>query len=414
MNCGILSSGTELTTGQTVDTNSAWIGGELTRAGAIVLEHRTVGDDMASFVRAIQQMHAVCDVIVITGGLGPTTDDLTREAIGEAFGRPLQLDPAALQDVEAYFERMQRPMPDSNRKQALIPEGAAMVRNPRGTAPGVHLEVDGKHIFALPGVPSEMKVMFDAVSDLVGHRNAGSHAVLRYLRCFGMPEARVSDELGALMDRDRNPLVGTTASRWVITVRILARAQSEDAAEVIAQNEEAEVRSRLGDIVFGTGDATLELAVGDALAARGLQIATAESCTGGLIAKRLTDIPGSSGWFTEGFVTYANEAKQARLQVDPGLIEAHGAVSAEVAEAMAAGASARAGTAYAVSTTGVAGPGGGTATKPVGLVFIGLKTPDGVTSRRFTWGDHFSRGEIRDAACKTALNMVRLHLLTCG
>lgn len=414
MRSGIISSGTELTTGQTVDTNSSWIAARLTQLGASPLEHRTVGDDEPSFIQAIREMWSRLDLIVITGGLGPTTDDLTREAIGEALGRPLRLDEGALAEVEAYFGRMKRLMPDSNRKQAMIPEGAEHVTNPRGTAPGVHVTDGSRHLFALPGVPSEMKVMFPAVEHVLRSRAPDAGSALRYLRCFGMPEAKVSDALGELMDRNRNPLVGTTASRWVITVRILAQGRTAEEAVQLAEADAGLVRERLGDVVFGEGNATLEESVAVALSASQATLATAESCTGGLMAKRLTDIPGSSRWFREGFVTYANEAKTARLGVSEALLAEHGAVSAPVAEAMAAGAARQAGTDYAISTTGVAGPSGGTPAKPVGLVFIGLSSPDGVMSRRFTWGDHFSRDEIRDAACKTALNMLRMRLSSRG
>lgn len=416
MNVVIVSIGTELVAGQSVDTNAAWLSARLTRLGVRVLEHITVGDDLAAIGGAIARALNAAEVVVVTGGLGPTPDDLTREALAAAIGRPLAQNAEALEQIRGLFERWQRPMTDSNKVQAMIPAGCDVIPNDRGTAPGIRYDGEGSRLFALPGVPVEMQAMFEAgVAPVLADQTAGEGMREGRVLCFGTSEARIGELLGDLMRRDRDPLVGTTASHGVIGVRVAARGDDQSDAETLLAADLAQIRRRLGPAVFGEEDDTLESVVARLLRKCGRTVATAESCTGGLLAKRLTDITGSSTYFLRGYVTYSNQAKCDLLRVPPELIAAHGAVSEAVARAMASGCRTAAGADYAVSITGIAGPGGGSPPeKPVGLVYLGLAQGPEVEVKRQLLGDHLGRAETRDRACSVALNMLRLRLLEEG
>lgn len=412
MHTVIISIGSELLTGQCLDTNSQWISSQLVAAGLHPTRHVTVGDDLAAITGEFAAAFREAALVVITGGLGPTADDLTREAIAAALGVSLDVSPVGLQQIEAFLARLGRGMTDANRTQALVPVGCDVLHNRWGTAPGLSGRTPGGRFFALPGVPAEMKAMFEAyVLPDARAVAGGSVTLVDRLCCFGMAEAALGEAIKDLMRRGRNPAVGTTASGAIISVRVVARAASEADARLLLEADLAEVRGRLGDAVFGRGDATLQQVAGEALLARRLTVATAESCTGGMLAKRLTDVPGSSGYLVEGFVTYSNAAKQARLGVTAEMLDRCGAVSEEVAAAMATGCRSAAGSDLAVAVTGIAGPAGGAPGKPVGLVFIALADGLHVEVRRFTFGEHLSRGEIRDRTCKAALNLLRLRLL---
>lgn len=411
MNAVILSVGTELVSGQTLDTNAAWLAAELTRAGLDVVRHVTVGDELDRLTVSIRHALAAADVVILTGGLGPTADDLTRQALADALDLPLEKNADALARIVAFFERWQRPMADSNRLQALMPRGCRVIPNPRGTAPGIWFRQADKQLFALPGVPGEMKAMFaESVAPAIVVPG-GAAVLVGRLNTFGMSEAKLGEAIADLMLRDRHPLVGTTASQAIISVRIIARAPSEVEARSLLDADKDEVRRRLGTAVFGEEDDTLQAAAARLLLERRLTIATAESCTGGLLANRLTDMPGSSAYFQRGYVTYSNESKTELLDVPSTLLESQGAVSAEVAEAMAVGCRAAAATDLALAITGIAGPGGGTADKPVGLVYLALADAYSVQTRKLLLGTHLTREEIRDRACKSALNLLRLHLI---
>lgn len=413
MDAVIISIGTELVTGQTVDSNSAWLSSRLTPLGVRVIEHSTVGDDLEGAVAAIRRGLQRADVIIMTGGLGPTPDDLTREAISAAISAPLELDTEALAQIQGLFARWQRPMPDSNRRQALIPRGCVAVPNARGSAPGIAFRDDDKWLFALPGVPSEMRAMFDAA---VGPElQASPHETRtrsKRLQCFGISEAGLGEKLDDLMARDRNPQVGTTAAGAILSVAILGSGRGADDAQRLVDADAAEIRGRLGHFVFGEDDDSLHSVVVRELLGAGRTVATAESCTGGLLAKRLTDIPGSSACFLRGYVTYSNEAKIELLGVPEGLVVSEGAVSEPVARAMAAGCREASAADFALAITGIAGPAGGSPPeKPVGLVFVALADTAGVDVQRYRIGDHYSREEIRDRSCKYALNLLRLRIL---
>ncbi|UCF33948.1 MAG: competence/damage-inducible protein A [Phycisphaerales bacterium] len=412
MNACIISVGTELVTGQCLETNAAWLSEQLASVGVQVIEHVTVGDQLQHLATTIRQCIDRFDLVVATGGLGPTRDDLTREALAQAIGRPLAENQEALRQIEAYFQRLQRPFIDANRLQALVPKGCSIIPNRRGTAPGLSCQSRDCLLFILPGVPAEMKAMAEeSVLPQLGVRPGGQAIRIANVLCYGMSEARIGELLEDLMASGRNPSVGTTAKDAIITIRMVARAADPPGAQRLLDADVAEVRSRLGKVVFGRGDGTLQAAVAELLVEKRLTVGTAESCTGGLVAKRLTDIPGSSAYFLQGFVTYSNQAKTDRLGVPAEMIEREGAVSEAVAHAMAEGCRKVTGADVAISVTGIAGPSGGTAEKPVGLVYIGLADDRGITVKRFLFGEQLLRREIRDRTAKTALNFLRIHLL---
>ncbi|MBN2447995.1 MAG: competence/damage-inducible protein A [Phycisphaerae bacterium] len=408
----IISIGTELTLGQTVDTNGAWLAQRLAALGIQTDRHVAVADDLAATADVALAAAGAAEVVLITGGLGPTDDDLTRAALARAAGVELVFDETSLAHIRGFFAARGREMLERNRTQAMLPRGAKAILNTCGTAPGVELRLRGCPCYVMPGVPFEMRAMFERdIEPVLRVAAAGRALRQRRLHLFGMPESEVGDVLADLMVRGRNPEVGTTATLGIIGVRINAAGDSAAEADVLLDETEREVRQRIGTPVFGRDEDTLAGVVGRMLVGRGATVSTAESCTGGLIAKELTDVAGSSAYFLGGAVTYSNAAKTAVLGVDEELIAAHGAVSEPVAAAMASGARARFGSDYAVSTTGIAGPGGGTAQKPVGLVYIGLATPTDtvVLERRF--GGSVPREAIREWAARTALNRLRTWLL---
>lgn len=413
MQAQVISIGTELTTGQALDTNSAWLSDRLVSLGVSVTRHLTLADDQPEIAAAVANACKCADLVLITGGLGPTPDDMTRAALAEAAGVPVIRDEASVAMVAGFFARLERPMAESNLVQAMIPETATVLDNPHGTAPGVRIAIGSATVFAMPGVPREMKPMFEnhAVAWIMSRADRQAIAV-RAIRTFGAGESNLAEQLGELLKPSRNPAVGTTASEGVISVRIVATADTQAAADLAADRDAAIVRKSLGSLVYGEGDDTLAGVVGAMLAARGETVSTAESCTGGLLGATITEVPGSSAYYVGGFVTYSNEQKIAAVGVDAERIAAHGAVSGPVAEAMAAGCRKKTGSDYALSITGVAGPTGGTNEKPVGLVYIGLADCDGAQHRRVMYSDRMSRTAIRDRSTKYALNWLRLRLMS--
>ena len=412
MNARIISIGAELTLGQTVDTNAAWLAAQLATLGIDCTQHVTIADELEPIRDAIVTASRESDLVLITGGLGPTADDLTRDAMAAALGCELQFHARSFKQITSYFNQRKRRMHESNRAQAMIPESAEPLPNTCGTAPGITARLNNAVIYCLPGVPFEMKAMFDR--DVLPRLVAvGGRKVIsqRVLRTFGMSESELGAKLSDLMRRGRNPQVGTSAGDLVISVRIQAHARSAVEANRLLNADAKLVRERLGKVVFGEGDETLAHAVARLLIERGLTISTAESCTGGLLAKRLTDVPGSSAYMVQGFVTYANEAKRDLLDVPMDLIETHGAVSPQVAEAMAANCRRLSATDYALSTTGIAGPTGDTPTKPIGLVYVALATPDETIVKTLHLGETLTRTQVRDRTAKIALNLLRLQLI---
>ena len=414
----ILSVGDELVLGQTVDTNSAWMSRELASAGYAVAAHQTVADDQSAIEAAIRYWsdgrsldNTGCDALIVSGGIGPTEDDLTRQALGAVLGQPLELNADWMERLHSFWTKRGRPMPAINEIQARIPAGATMLDNPVGTAAGIGARIGKCQLFSLPGVPKEMKAMFALhVMPFIRQSSGGAAIVSRTLHTFGFGESAVAEMLGDLMRRDRNPSVGTTVANGIVSLRVNSRFDTVAKASEEMERASDACRQKLGHLIFGQDEQSLQQVVGQLLRDRpGKTVATAESCTGGLLAKQLTDVAGSSAYFQEGFITYSNEAKTRQLGVPLPLIAQHGAVSEPVATAMAQGARTRAGSDFALSITGIAGPDGGTPDKPVGTVWIALSTAQTTIARRFNLpGD---REWVRDRAAKSALTMLRYELI---
>jgi nicotinamide-nucleotide amidase len=408
----IIACGTELTLGHNVDTNSAWLAQRLAGLGIEAQRIVVVPDSAGALETVLREAAARCDLILLTGGLGPTADDLTRAALAKVAGVPLDTDAASLERIQAFFAERGRTMSPANQVQAMIPRGARTLTNTCGTAPGVAIDLHGTLCFAMPGVPFEMQSMFEreVLPELAG-RGGGQVLVSRSLHCFGRGESDIGHEIRDLMAPGGNPLVGTRAGLGLITLRIDARAADPTAAEAMLDEMETELRRRLGVLIFGRGNETLASVVGELLAAAGQTLSVAESCTGGLVGKLLTEVPGSSRYFLGGVISYADQVKTHLLGVSAELLRSVGAVSAEVAQAMASGVAGALGSDWAISITGIAGPSGGSPRKPVGLVFIGLKTPVGGQVKELQFGESMPREVIRERAAHSALNLLRLALL---
>ena len=403
MKAAILSIGDELMLGQTQDTNARWLAGRLADRGVPCVQFRVVPDDLAAQAAALRELAAAAQVVIVTGGLGPTDDDLTREALRVAMGdaNPLVLDAPSLEALDRWFTHRGRSMPDINRRQAMRPSGAECLRNDFGTAPGLRGTVGGSTIVCLPGPPREMEPMFDQFVLPLLPKQAMTTGVVH---AFGQGESFLAERLGDRMHRERNPLVGTTASGSVVSARVRGRDAAAEPAAM--QAELAAIEALWKPFAFGRGTTTLAGALGAALRERGLTMALAESCTGGLAGSLVTAESGSSAWFLGGLMTYANEAKRDLCGVPEALIAEHGAVSAPVAAALARGVRERLRADWAASITGVAGPNGGSDAKPVGTVYIGVSGPGFESVRRFKYPGE--RAIVRDRAAKTALVLLRL------
>ncbi|HON92935.1 MAG TPA: competence/damage-inducible protein A [Sedimentisphaerales bacterium] len=432
----IISIGNELLSGKTVDTNAAYIEAQLRTAGIPVVGVYCVGDEEPAIRRRLAQAGEESDILILTGGLGPTDDDLTRQAIAGFLGVELVLRDDLVAALREFFERRGVEMPARNTIQACIPRGATAIENQKGTAPGIRAKFGGKILFAMPGVPGEMRHMFDTfILPELRRLVVGQAIVVKRLRCFGAGESKIAEMIGDAMERGRNPLVNCTVHEGVVTLEIVATASETDEAEAMAARVEQSLRAAVGHLVYGTDAQTLAEVVGERLAELGRTVAVAESCTGGLLASLITDVAGSSRYFTCGWVTYSNTAKQRELEVSSDMIDRYGAVSEQVAAAMAQGARRRSGADYAIGITGIAGPGGGSDAKPVGLVYIALDSRNGTEVWRYfgnevkpvgsvhvAWDRHdgatglrhvfsWDRSSIRLRAAQTALNLLRLKLV---
>ncbi|MFA5553688.1 MAG: competence/damage-inducible protein A [Phycisphaerae bacterium] len=406
----LISIGNELLSGHTVNKNTSYLGEKILSCGLTVASVHTVSDNISEIVKALNRAAEDADFIICTGGLGPTGDDLTRQGIAAFGGVQLCCDTQSLNDICDYFASINKEMPELNKIQAYIPAGAQAIKNNNGTAAGIRFETSGKLIFALPGVPYEMKIMFErSVMPELKNKAAAQAVILKKLKCFGSGESRVAQILGEMMNRERNPLVNTTVHYGVITIHILASADSNDKAMALVRADEEKISALLGNDIFGKDDENLEEIAGKLLKKNKQTIAIAESCTGGLLAKMLTDIPGSSDYFKAGWVTYSNEAKINELGVSPDIIKQFGAVSEQTAGALASGARIKAESDFGIGITGIAGPGGASKEKPTGLVFIGLSWHNDCIVQQFVFRGE--RSTIRTRAAMNALNMLRLKLM---
>ena len=413
MTAEILCIGTELLLGNITNGNARWIAEQLAALGVPHHRQAVVGDNRERLIGEVRAASERCRVLITTGGLGPTPDDLTTEAIAAAFETPLVEHPQVWVEIQSRLAARGRPCAASNRRQAFLPEGAALLPNPTGTAPGmVWSPRPGFTILTFPGVPSEMRAMWQATAApwLKGAGLAEGVFASRMLHFWGVGESNLAEQMADLLEAT-NPTVAPYAGSGEVKLRITARAASAEVAESLLQPVEAEIRSRTGALCFGTDDDSLASVVLELLRRRGQTLAVAESCTGGGLGAALAAVPGASDVFLGGVIAYANAVKQGVLGVSPQLLEIHGAVSDPVAQAMAQGARGATGADWALAITGVAGPGGGTEQKPVGLVHIALAGPDGCVSEGVRFGSSRGRSWIQTLSAGEALNRLRLALL---
>jgi len=410
MNAEIITIGDELLIGQVINTNQAYIGEQLNTIGVAVSHMTTVGDDMHAILDAFDVAWKRSDIVIVTGGLGPTHDDITKEAVCEFFETDLASDPGVRANVERLLHTRGVSWTAAHEEQTLVPQKASVMPNPVGTAPGMRFEQKGKHMFVLPGVPYETKeIVRQSVLPFLSTRVTGS--VLRHLtlRTTGIPESLLAERIGSLDEILEGARLAFLPSPTGVRLRITVQDRDESTADERIRVVERRIRARVEKYIYGTGDEELEEVLGRILTARKLTLAVAESCTGGLIADRITNVSGSSAYFERGIVAYSNESKVQLLGIARAYIEAHGAVSKEVAEAMAKGIRTLAKTSIGLSTTGIAGPTGGTPEKPVGLVWVGYTDERGTLALRFAFGDQ--RLRVKERASQAALELVRRKVL---
>ncbi len=413
MKAEIISIGDELLIGQVINTNQAFIAEKLNSIGIPVGRMITVGDEEEAILRSFAEAVDSADIVLVTGGLGPTHDDITRTAVCKYFGTDLVVDEESLKRVRGFFERRGIAPKKINEGQALVPRACTVIQNNHGTAPGFLFERDNRFFIAMPGVPFEMQTMVDDfVLPFFAKRASGLVIQHRTLKTTGIGESFLAEQIGDVSTLfgpgDGTTLAflpGPTGTRLRITVR----AESAAAAQAQVEKVEQAIRARAGKYIYASGEEELEQVIGKLLLELHLTLAVAESCTGGLISDRITNVPGSSNYFDRSYITYSNDAKLADLGVPSGLIQQHGAVSRGVAEAMAEGARRKSNTDIGLSTTGIAGPTGGSSDKPVGLVWIGYSDRSGTLALRFTLGDE--RRRIKERAAQAALELLRRKLL---
>jgi nicotinamide-nucleotide amidase len=409
----IISIGDELLIGQTLNSNQAYIAEKLNSVGVFADKMTTVGDVEERILKVFEQALAAHDVVTVTGGLGPTHDDITRACVCKFFRTELVVDQESLQNVRDFFSRRNIIPKKVNEDQALVPQGCTVIRNRRGTAPGYLFEAGGKIFIVMPGVPHEMKGMMEEfVLPMLEKRSAGSVVRHRILRTTGIAESFLAERIGdvhQLFPADSGTTLAFLPNLRGVVLRITVKAPSALEAENRIKSVEEKIRGTVEKHIYAAGDEELEEAVGTVLAERGFTISVAESCTGGLIADRITDISGSSGYFERGVVVYSNESKIHELGVPAELIQQEGAVSRRVAEAMAFGIRTKSNTDIGLATTGIAGPTGGSREKPVGLVWIGYSDKSETCALQFNFGG--DRRIVKERAAQAALELVRRKIL---
>jgi nicotinamide-nucleotide amidase len=409
MNAEILAVGTELLMGQIANTNAQYISARLPDVGIGVYYHSVVGDNPVRLKECLSLALSRSDLVILTGGLGPTQDDLTKETVAEAVNRKLILDQRSLDKMESFFRKLNRPMTQNNVKQAYLPEGSIIIRNSNGTAPGCIIEEGPKTIIMLPGPPSEMKPMFEETVIPYFMEKSEFSLVSKFLRIFGIGESAMESMIMDLIDSQTNPTIAPYAKDGEVTLRLTAKYQKDVETEDIIAPVEAEIRRRLGDTVYSSENKNMEEVAADLLLKSGTTIAIAESCTGGLVSAKLTDIPGISAVFDRGLVTYSNRSKVQNLGVKQETLDSFGAVSEQTAREMAEGVRSHSGVDLGLSITGIAGPDGGTADKPVGLIYVALAHKDGVVCKELRlWGN---RNRIRNVTALHVFDMVRRYFI---
>jgi nicotinamide-nucleotide amidase len=406
MDAEIIAVGSEMLTPQGLDTDSLYLTEKLNNLGIEVRYKTVVGDDPDCLTNAFQAALKRSNLVILTGGLGPTEDDITREVVAEVLGRPLRENPEIRSRIEKRFQRLGRDMPLNNLRQAKVPEGADWLENPNGTAPGIWLEQQGTVVILLPGPPWELEAVFESACLSRLARLSGKALIRsRVYKIVGLPESEVDRRIAPIYTAYRNPTTTILAKLGAIEVHLRARATSEEEAELLLNELGDPIEMALGDHIFSTRGESLEEVVGMYLTMKQQTVSVAESCTGGLLSERLTSVPGSSSFFLGGVVCYSNELKIKLAGVPADLIRQHGAVSKPVAQALSEGVRTRAGASIGIGITGIAGPSGGTPEKPVGLVFIGLADSRGAAVREFRFPGN--RERIRYWASQTALEMIR-------
>lgn len=411
MRCEIITVGTELLLGDTVDTNSVYIAQKLAKVGVDVFFQSKVGDNPERLKEVIEIAQNRSDLMIFTGGLGPTEDDMTKQVLAKTLGVSLYENQDDLNRLKQYLEERDLVMTDNNYKQVLIPEGAKVLENKVGTASGVLLTKEDKTYILLPGPPSEMKYIFEnhILSWLDSLNLSKEHLISENLKFIGISESRLENEIIDLLREQTNPTIAIYVKTSEIHLRLTAKVHNKEEFVDLIRPIKDEILKRVGSYYFGSNDIRLEETIGKLLAAQNLKLATAESCTGGLISQKITQVPGSSEYFLGGVVSYANDVKENVLKVDAGILNTVGAVSEETAIAMARGALDLLGADIAISITGIAGPGGDSEDKPVGLTYIGLVTKDKeLCEKKVFFGD---RDKIRANAANYALNFLRRNLI---
>jgi nicotinamide-nucleotide amidase len=401
MVCEIICVGTELLLGSVVNTNAAFISEKLSTMGFSLFRQTVVGDNAQRIKDALKSAFKSADWVIMSGGLGPTQDDLTKEAACEFFGQEMVLHDRSLERIKSYFK--DKPLSKFNEKQAMFPPNAVVLDNDNGTAPGAILEKEGKRIVLLPGPPNELRPMFEKVLAYLSKFQEGVF-FSKELKLFGIGESTLVEIIEDMIEKQTNPTIAPYAGDAEVKLRITASADSIETAKELILPVERQIRNKIGDYIYGTDNDTLEKVAVQKLIENNLTLSTAESCTGGLFSSTIVDVSGASKTFMGGFITYSNEEKINRLGVDSESLKKYGAASSQTAKAMAKGVCKLVGTNIGISTTGIAGPTGGTEEKPVGTVFIGLCYNGEVISKRFLFRGN--RGKIRIRTVKMALKML--------
>ena len=409
MKTEIITVGTEILLGDILNTNTHYLSNELANMGIDVYYQITVGDNEQRLLSQLKESFKRSDLVILTGGLGPTEDDITKEVCAKYFNMEMEFHEQSWDKIIEIHNKMNRKPTENNRKQAYFPKGSLILPNKYGTAPGCIMEKDKKTIIVMPGPPKEMKAMFDNYVKLFLLKDNKNILKSKVLRIIGMGESKIENDLLDLIDKQINPTIATYAKDGECTVRITAKGKNEKEVESLIEPISNEIKSRLKEKVYGEDDTTIEDEVAKILVDNNLTIAVAESCTGGMVAADLINYPGISSVFMEGCVTYSNEAKMMTLNVKKETLNTVGAVSEQCAKEMSEGVAARHNTNIGLSTTGIAGPEGGSEDKPVGLVYMGITINNKTIVKKYIFNGN--RQQIRSRACKTLLNDLRLELL---